>query len=486
MPIPGSVVHQQLMTAYTAVESRLNQHRQSAGAGEQERESLEMKREQALAKLAEHYLPELTQEVVQSTWAEVRYDLSRILKRKADQQTKLQKSLDSLTHQRQHQEDQLLDVNDQLDQAIRKQETVAAEVEQALHQDEAFADLSDKAAQAEAAIERAEANLKEIEQDATRKLPAYDESTLFRYLHDQGYGTNAYKKRGFTRRMDRWVSQMIDYPKARRSYDFLKQTPESMRTIIAQDRDALDLVMKKLEAIRDRVASQLQLPQCVESVETIRSQRRDVLSELDAIRRQFDTAGKDLSMLEDTRGPFYCEAVSLLRDMLERFGTSDLDRRARTTIQLTDDQIVARLSGFELEKDSLDQESRQHHRMTTQLQKILDAAGRVIQSFRASGFDSGRSQFSGSVDVAGELARAQHESDVDRLWDQLRRDHQLGPSTMDQITKVATHPMTQVLINAMAHAAGGALRHQARRAGRRRRRGPYINMQWGDSSDSFW
>jgi uncharacterized membrane protein len=39
---------------------------------------------------------------------------------------------------------------------------------------------------------------------------------------------------------------------------------------------------------------------------------------------------------------------------------------------------------------------------------------------------------------------------------------------MDQITQVATHPMTQVLINAMAHAAAGALQAQARDAGERR------------------
>ena len=41
-----------------------------------------------------------------------------------------------------------------------------------------FVLLSDRAAVAEASLERAEANLQEIDQDSARKLPAYEDSTL--------------------------------------------------------------------------------------------------------------------------------------------------------------------------------------------------------------------------------------------------------------------------------------------------------------------
>ena len=57
-----------------------------------------------------------------------------------------------------------------------------------------------------------------------------------------------------------------------------------------------------------------------------------------------------------------------------------------------------------------------------------------------------------------------------------------GPSTMDKITQVATHPITQVLINAMAHAAGSAMEAHARRAGERRQHGDAWGGSWGRDS----
>ena len=115
------------------------------------------------------------------------------------------------------------------------------------------------------------------------------------------------------------------------------------------------------------------------------------------------------------------------------------------------------------------------------MQEMVDALGRLIQRFRTAGYDSSRAQFLGSMDVVQELHRASDERDVEDLWDEIRRAHSWGPTTMDKITKVATHPMTQVLINAMAHAAAGAMSDHARRAGHRRGR---RSTRWRHGSGS--
>ncbi len=59
-------------------------------------------------------------------------------------------------------------------------------------------------------------------------------------------------------------------------------------------------------------------------------------------------------------------------------------------------------------------------------------------------------------------------SSVDVLWEKTRSAHRWSSTVVDQVTAVATHPLTQVLVNAMAHAAAGALEARARDAGRRR------------------
>ncbi len=102
------------------------------------------------------------------------------------------------------------------------------------------------------------------------------------------------------------------------------------------------------------------------------------------------------------------------------------------------------------------------------MQSFLEDLGRLIQRFRAAQFDSSRSQFVGSLDVFEELDRAEDQNDIDGLWRRIRSAQRWGPTAIEQVTRVATHPLTQVLVNAMAHAAGGAMQAHARRAGDRR------------------
>jgi hypothetical protein len=161
------------------------------------------------------------------------------------------------------------------------------------------------------------------------------------------------------------------------------------------------------------------------------------------------------------------------------------------TAEITDDQIVADLIGVDSQIDSFDDTHRRRQKELSRGQEFLEDLGKLVQRFRAAGFDSARSQFVGSLDILEELDRARSAGDVDLLWQRIRSNQRWGPTAMEQITAVATHPMTQVLINAMAHAAGGALQEHARRAGRRRNggygggRGPW-GGSWAGGSSSSW
>ncbi|TWU35163.1 hypothetical protein [Novipirellula artificiosorum] len=469
MPISGPVVHQQLMDAYSNAQVRLEQERTLQDSTKQ-RDDLEDSRGEALVKLAEHYLPELSTEAVRKTWVEVRSDLAQVLRRKEQETTRVRGQLSDANERRHHLEAELMGVNSQCDDAVEQMQEVSDQVEQELRQSAEFVTLSDRAAKAEAALERAEANLQEIDQDAARKLPAYEQSTLFGYLKDQSFGTSQYGKRGLTRRMDRWLARYIDYSKAKQGYDFLKNTPEQMREIIAQDRQSLDVVMAELERHRDRVATQKGLPDEVNRVHQARERRDEKITEVDAATEQTRQIESQLTDLEDPRGPYYREAISVFRNTLQRFDTRELSRRARQTAELSDDQIVAGLIGADSQLNRLDQEVQQQHERALHMQSMMNSLGQLIQRFRALQFDSARSQFVGTLDVTDALYRAQDEQDVEDLWQTIRSAQRWGPNAMEQITRVATHPMTQVLINAMAHAAGGALEAHARRAGHRRGR----------------
>lgn len=483
MPISGPVVHQQLMGAYANLQSRMEQARTDLSRVGQERVALDEDRSESLVRLAEHYLPELTPEAIRETWREVRPSIAQVLKRKQDHVDRVSDKLNEKILLRQQLDGALVDRNQELDEAIEVQEELAKEVEQQLQEDAQFVGLSDRAAMAEAALERAEANLEEIEQDAEKKLPAYNDSTLFEYLRQRRFGTPDYKHRGFTRRMDRMLAKYIDYAKARQNYDFLINTPQQMRQIIEQDRTALNTVMDELERQRDRVAEELGLPAKLAIVEQLEQHRSEQLTALDRLLQETETIQYELTELEDSRGEYYREAIQIFRQMLERSDSRELKRRAQSTGDLRDDQIVAGLLGVETELHELEDTSQDRRAELSQMQQTLDNLGRLIQRFRAAKFDSSRSQFVGSLDIADDLDRAIDNNDVDWMWDRIRQAQRWGPTAMEQVTRIATHPMTQVLINAMAHAAGAALEQHARRAGHRRaKRGP----QWGDSWSGTW
>ena len=170
MPISGPVVHQQLMDAYANVQARFESERSRISEARGQRDQLDGHRDEALVSLAEHYLPELTPEAVRQTWSEIRPTVSQVMLRKEEHAARAQDELNRLTSQRNQQDQQLLELNSQLDQAIENQQAVADQVEKSLREDDQFVQLSDRAAVAEASLERAEANLQEIDQDAARKL----------------------------------------------------------------------------------------------------------------------------------------------------------------------------------------------------------------------------------------------------------------------------------------------------------------------------
>ncbi len=179
MSISGPVVHQQLMHAYATLQSNIESARGRVSQVSNERVSLDDNRSESLVRLAEHYLPELTPDAVRETWQEVRPSVSQILSRQQAHASRVHQRLDKLIATRQQSDRDLVELNARIDQATEKQQEVADQVEQEIREDSKFAELADRAAVAEAALERAEANQKEIEGDAEKKLPAYKAEFAF-------------------------------------------------------------------------------------------------------------------------------------------------------------------------------------------------------------------------------------------------------------------------------------------------------------------
>lgn len=470
MPISGPQAHQQLIAAYNQAAARLEQLRDQMGQIELQRDQLEGDRDDTLKKLAEHYLPDLTPASVQKTWTEIRPTMREILLRKEGRVRELKTQLEDDNELRGHLETGLKNLNEQLDNAENQQHEIAAQVERQLTEQASFVDLSNRAAMAEVALQRAQDNLDEVGQDAARKLPAYDEDPLFNYLRERRFGSTDYTHRGITRHMDRFVAKLVDYTKVKRNYDYLTNTPNAMRKIIAEDSAALDTVMAEIQAHRDRAANQFGLPAQITAVESLEAERKSAIEVLGTQTSACEASQLELNDVETPRCEFYRDAIDLFRKMLADKQSSELRQEAKHTPEVTDDQIVASLRGIENKMERSQKTILHHEEELQQWQAVYQDIGRLIQRFRASGYDRQRCQFSDKFDLPGMLDRLNNSADVDALWDSIRRAQNWGPTAMDRMTAVATHPMTLVLVNAMAHAAVGAMSEHARRAGQRSKR----------------
>ena len=484
MSIPGPLVHQQLMDAYTRLHDELANNRTTVRKSGDQREELDQDRRDALVRLAEHYLPELTPEAIDHTWSEMRGSMTQILHHKEDQATQAKLRLDDLMTQRADNEQRLVDVNANLDKAVQEHQDVVNQIEKTLQQDPKFVELSDRAALAEAALERAEENLAEIDQDAARKLPAYENSALFRYLYKRNYGASQYKHRGLTRHADRWLARLVDYQHAKKGYEFLRRTPDHMRELIAQDRNAFETVMTELERRRDQIANSLGLTASNERCGKLDSEREQLLQKLDQLLVDTETIQQDWVTMDDPKGSFYREAIDRFREVLSEMSTGDLKRKAEKTREITDDQIVASLLGVESDIEQLDRQARRRRSTTQDDYRFLEDLGRLIQRFRAAEFDSARSQFVDSFKLDDELQIARDHLKTDRLWKRLRKAQRWASMVGGQLAGGPTHALSQVLTNAMALAAGGSLTEQARRAGNRRVSRENSAKQWSEEFGS--
>ncbi len=222
----GIGVGQTLERAVGKVRRQIDEYVAGINALDQHMNELVSRRGGALLDLARHYLPDITLETIQQTFVEVRDDLLEVLARKQRREREPHDQSAAAERTAEHQEAELARITELLNAKVAEREKLETLVAERLHASEEFKQLSAQALESEHELERNEARVTDIKEEAAKKLPSYDRSRLFKYLYNAGYGTPRYQGTGLTRRLDRWVAGIIDYSSARLGYDYLRVTPE--------------------------------------------------------------------------------------------------------------------------------------------------------------------------------------------------------------------------------------------------------------------
>jgi hypothetical protein len=470
MPIPGPDILRRISEFAATAGLAEQEARQAALATSTEIDQLMTAQSDAFRELAQLYLPRLDDDVERDGWSEMQATLNDVILRKEDARRQLTSQFQTATEARVVTEARWKHWSDRVHELNAKCEDLARQLSDELAQNEQFQALSRQAAEDQARLEQAQASLEDVEKDATEKLPTYDRSRLFRYLHDRSFGTESYVHRGLVRRLDRWLSRLIDYPRAGAGYNFLTSAPRQMRQLIAEQQNAVESVVTQVESQQTRAALSLGLPE-------VQSERTKALAELEtatpaaehAIKAE-ELARQQLADLEAPDCPFYREALAAFQGLIQRTERSLIAARAAQTPELTDDQVVARLKHIDNQvsekKRMLDDAYQRAEQAAQRTSRINELASKC----RRAQFDDPRRVFDDGFDLESQLNTLLSGSvDADSVYQEMYRHQHLDSPIADKAAAALEGPMAQILLSTMAVAAGAALGAYAARAGQQHR-----------------
>lgn len=434
----------------------------------------------ALLELSRHYLPDITLASVQGSFREIRDELMEVLLRSQRREREVRDQIALSQEEVDRLENSLDEVTAQLDEMAAERERLEALLAERLHASDQFQVLSKQALEAELELEKNEGRVAEINQEAAEKLPSYNKSRLFQYLFERGYGTGEYQQQGWTKRLDGWVAKMINFPSARRSYQFLKTTPPLMEQEVERRRELFNQLMEKVEAIEDENSDEIGLTDVMRQGQEIGAQRDSLVT---AVADQQDRGlalEADLLRLEGTDNEFYEQAVARMRHFLSTMDDNRLQQHSLKTPQREDDAIVAEVVWL---SDQLDDATRRGEVLGKQRwlwDDRLSGLQQIQQRFRQAEYDSGRSMFDPRLDI-DRLVGSYLNGDVgpEKMWTTIRKYQRFSPSWRQQngggLGGIIDSEMSYVLMRVLADVAGHALRSAAHRG--MQRRGSIRNKQ---------
>ncbi len=478
MPQPGSILFTQLQSALDEARGASRRAKQSLDLLDGLMDELVARKGAALLELARHYLPEMSRPAIEATFVEMRSSLLEVLGRKERTQAELTARRERFINAAAKLEQQLVEVTAQLNEQVRQREILEATVAGQLELDAQFPRLTREAALAEEALQKNEARVKELQQSAREKLPPYQRSSLFQYLLRRKYGEAPEAARGWVRRWDKWVADLIDFPRAKQGYEFLTTMPGLMATEVARRQTEFKLLMQQVEAIEDRYADAAGLTAVREVGQKCGARRDEFLATRETNRKQQLQIEDELRQLDQAQGRFYTEAIQKFEQFLGQTETGVLQTRAQRTPDPRDDEIIGRIAELNRQMNQLQPQIAQGSLDCKLADDLAQGAELVVSRFRHNNFDSDRSSFSEALNVTAELARYRDGLlQPEELWQTIRRQQQFEPTQAEVLATGAAHTlahvlndpaMSRVLVHAMGHVAGAALNALAQSSVERR------------------
>ncbi|MGB7344572.1 MAG: hypothetical protein WBD20_10185 [Pirellulaceae bacterium] len=352
MPLDPTEINRRIDEEILDIQQRIGSIRRGDRSRTERMQSLVQQRTTAFVDLAKHYLPELSHLALAGAWQEVQQAIGDVLLRKRDQRRLLQLEVDAAQSLRESLQCERDSVQEELDRVKRVLQCKTGNFRKLLRDDPLIKQWVDEIAALDDEIECCLTQHESFEFDAKNKLPAYEQSSLFAYLQEQNFGTPQYQGRGIQRRWDRWVAKLIGFDKAKKSYDFLKSTPDYLKKLIEDKQDRYRSLLAQLKQARSDAAMR-------HGTHRQQQQWKDLCDRVSVLDEQIEEAKWDAALalqsigeLDNVNGEYYDESLKIYQSFLEELEPEVLRVYAMCTESPIDDEICARLRNVDSQIDA--------------------------------------------------------------------------------------------------------------------------------------
>ena len=277
-------------------------------------------------------------------------------------------------------------------------------VQQQLKEDASYLAQLEKARTAEAMALEAGQKAEQAQADLAKKAEPYQQDKLFMYLWNRSFGTTGYRGRLFSRFMDSWVADLINYAPARVNFWNLTEIPKRLAEHadrIEARADEQHKALQKLEREALEVAG-------VRSLEDQLARLREDLDRLDdsieELENTLNTRLNERTRFLSGEDDYMQRSIVRLSQALEHQDVQALQRYVRATHSHADDTILVELKRVVERLQDMAGDLAEVRLLHGNKIKKLEELEVVRRNFKNSRYDDVRSGFGKKSLLTGLMA----------------------------------------------------------------------------------
>ncbi|MBI5391292.1 hypothetical protein HZB02_07440 [Candidatus Woesearchaeota archaeon] len=393
-------------SVYKSIKSQLHQAEQQQEQAERQVYELERnittltaEQEECFVQLAIHYLPQLEVETLRTTLHEIQDQVRSIFSEKQEKRQALERQMAQEQEKTTTLGTTLETVTAALNKKVADREGAERKIVEALATHPRYQELDQNAGVSHRQLQQCKKRVVTFTEEAKTKLVPYDESVLFRYLVNRGFGSANYTSSGIVRRLDTWVAEIVNFAENKKNYDFLRAMPELMDVEVKRQEAQLQPFVQEMQSLEQQVAQDAGLNAIDEEMKKLAASRKSLIEDIRTAKETYQSYEKQRTELDSSKDPYHEEAISRLKGYLQNDSLASLKERARQTPGTEDDRLVQRLEAIDAEVRQYKDNAKDTKKERDDWAKKVNGLQDVESKFRRNDYESSRSTFSSDFEV---------------------------------------------------------------------------------------